>query len=80
MSWWKIRLSGLLLFILGGFLFVAATKVAGTDPNVELGWNAVFLGILCIFSTSFGFGLMIMPRDEELHFPSEDEGESSKSG
>ncbi|MBI5187095.1 MAG: hypothetical protein HZA01_15415 [Nitrospinae bacterium] len=80
MNWWKIRLSGLFLFILGGFLFVAATRAAGTDPNAELGWGAVFLGILCIFSASFGFGLMVMPRDDELQLPSEEEGESSKSG
>ena len=72
MSWWKIRLAGLLLFILGGFLFVAATKAAGTDPNAELGWGAVFLGILCIFSASFGFGLMVMPREEELGLPGEE--------
>lgn len=78
MSWWKIRLIGVLLFILGGFLFVAATKVAGTDPNAELGWDAVFLGILCIFSSSFGFGLMIMPRDDELQAPVENGTESQK--
>lgn len=72
MSWWKIRVAGLLLFILGGFLFVAATKAAGTDPSVELGWGPVFLGILCIFSASFGFGLMVMPREEELGLSEEE--------
>lgn len=78
MSWWKIRLTGLFLFILGGFLFVAATRAAGTDPNAELGWDAVFLGILCIFSASFGFGLMIMPREDELQSLMENKTENSK--
>ncbi len=57
---------------------MAATKAAGTDPNAELGWGAVFLGILCIFSSSFGFGLMIMPREDELQPPAENETENSK--
>ena len=57
---------------------MAATKAAGVDPNAELGWDAVFLGILCIFSTSFGFGLMIMPREDELQPPVQSETENSK--
>lgn len=57
MTSWKIRLSGLALMMVGGFLFVWSVR----DITAE--WPQIFVGLLSVFSTAMGFGLLIMPLD-----------------
>ena len=59
MTSWKIRLSGLALMMLGGFLFVWSVR----DITAE--WPQIFVGLLSVFSTAMGFGLLIMPLDSK---------------
>ena len=59
MTSWKIRLSGLALMAAGGFLFVWSVR----DITAE--WPQIFVGLLSVFSTAMGFGLLIMPLDSE---------------
>ena len=44
--------------ILGGFLFVWSVR----DITAE--WPQIFVGLLSVFSTAMGFGLLIMPLDD----------------
>jgi hypothetical protein len=64
MSNWKIRIGGLVLMLLGGFLFVLSVQ------SIESEWPQIFVGLLSVFSTAMGFALLIMPLD--LH--EEDQG------
>ena len=57
MSGWKIRVIGLLLMILGGYLFVWSVR------DIESEWPQIFVGLLSVFSTAMGFALTIMPLD-----------------
>ena len=57
MSSWKIRVSGLILMIIGGFLFVWSVR------DIQSEWPQIFVGLLSVFSTSMGFALSIMPLD-----------------
>jgi hypothetical protein len=57
MNGWKIRLIGLLLMILGGYLFVWSVR------DIESEWPQIFVGLLSVFSTAMGFALTIMPLD-----------------
>ena len=57
MTNWKIRLLGLTLMILGGFLFVWSVR----DITAE--WPQIFVGLTSVFCTAMGFGLIIMPLD-----------------
>jgi hypothetical protein len=57
MNGWKIRVIGLLLMILGGFLFVWSVR------DIESEWPQIFVGLLSVFSTAMGFALTIMPLD-----------------
>jgi len=43
----------------GGFLFVWSVR----DITAE--WPQIFVGLLSVFSTAMGFGLLIMPLDNE---------------
>lgn len=45
--------------ILGGFLFVWSVR----DITAE--WPQIFVGLLSVFSTAIGFGLLIMPLDDK---------------
>ena len=54
---WKIRGAGLLLMIIGGFLFVWSVR------DIQAEWPQIFVGLLSIFSTAMGFALSIMPLD-----------------
>ena len=64
MASWKIRLLGLALMILGGFLFVWSVR----DITAE--WPQIFVGLLSVFSTAMGFGLLIMPLDNKTEIES----------
>ena len=55
MSGLKIRVIGLLLMILGGYLFVWSVR------DIESEWPQIFVGLLSVFSTAMGFALTIMP-------------------
>ena len=55
MNGWKIRVIGLLLMILGGYLFVWSVR------DIESEWPQIFVGLLSVFSTAMGFALTIMP-------------------
>ena len=57
MSSWKIRVLGLLLMVIGGFLFVWSVKYIQSE------WPQIFVGLLSVFSSSLGFALFIMPLD-----------------
>ena len=57
MSNWKIRIGGLALMVLGGFLFVWSVKI------IQPEWPQIFVGLLSVFSISMGFALLIMPLD-----------------
>ncbi|PIP72745.1 MAG: hypothetical protein COW89_04660 [Nitrospinae bacterium CG22_combo_CG10-13_8_21_14_all_47_10] len=59
MSKWKIRIGGLVLMVLGGFLFVWSVKYIQSE------WPQIFVGLLSVFSTAMGFSLLIMPL--EIH-------------
>ena len=45
--------------VIGGFLFVWSVR----DITAE--WPQIFVGLLSVFSTAMGFGLLIMPLDGE---------------
>jgi len=57
MNKWSIRLIGLISMILGGFLFVYSVKYITAE------WPQIFVGLLSIFFSAMGFGLLIMPLD-----------------
>ena len=57
MNGWKIRVIGLLLMILGGYLFVWSVR------DIESEWPQIFVGLLSVFTTAMGFALTIMPLD-----------------
>ena len=57
MKGWKYRVLGLLLMIIGGFLFVWSVKYIQSE------WPQIFVGLLSVFSSAMGFGLAIMPLD-----------------
>lgn len=44
--------------VTGGFLFVWAVRDIASE------WPQIFVGLLSVFSTAMGFGLLIMPLDE----------------
>ena len=58
MNNWKIRFLGVALMVLGGFLFVWSVR----DITAE--WPQIFVGLLSVFTTAMGFGLLIMPLDD----------------
>ena len=55
---WKLRLGGLILMVIGGFLFVWAVR------DVSSEWPQIFLGLSSVFVISLGFGILIMPGDK----------------
>lgn len=57
MNGWKIRAVGLLLMIIGGFLFVWSVR------DIQSEWPQILVGLLSVFSTAMGFGLTLMPLD-----------------
>ena len=57
MNKWSIRLAGLISIILGCFLFVYSVKYITAE------WPQIFVGLLSIFFSAMGFGLLIMPLD-----------------
>jgi len=57
MSKWKIRIGGIVLMIIGGFLFVWSVKYVQSE------WPQIFSGLLSVFSIAMGFALLIMPLD-----------------
>ncbi len=57
MNKWSIRIAGLISMILGGFLFVYSVKYITAE------WPQIFVGLLSIFFSAMGFGLLIMPLD-----------------
>ena len=57
MKGWKFRTLGLLLMIIGGFLFVWSVKYIQSE------WPQIFVGLLSVFSSAMGFSLAIMPLD-----------------
>ena len=73
MTSWKIRLLGLLLMVVGGFLFVWSVR----DITAE--WPQIFVGLLSVFSTAMGFGLLIMPLDDEPRVESKTDSETENS-
>jgi hypothetical protein len=57
MSKWKIRLAGLVLMIIGALLFVWSVRWMQAE------WPQIFVGLLSVFCTAMGFGLLIMPLE-----------------
>ena len=73
MTSWKIRLSGLVLMVVGGFLFVWSVRDITTE------WPQIFVGLLSVFSTAMGFGLLIMPLDGEPGIEPKTDSETGNS-
>ena len=73
MTSWKIRLSGLALMVVGGVLFVWSVR----DITAE--WPQIFVGLLSVFSTAMGFGLLIMPLDNGTEIDSKSDLEINDS-
>ena len=57
MKGWKFRTLGLVLMIIGGFLFIWSVKYIQSE------WPQIFVGLLSVFSSAMGFALAIMPLD-----------------
>jgi hypothetical protein len=57
MSGWKIRVLGVFLMVVGGFLFVWSVR------DIQSEWPQIFVGLLSVFSTAMGFALTIMPLE-----------------
>jgi|TARA_B110000438_G_scaffold81547_1_gene81416 hypothetical protein len=57
----KIRLAGLALMVLGGFLFVWSVR----DISAE--WPQIFVGLASVFCLGMGFGILIMPLEESTN-------------
>ena len=55
MNGWKIRVSGVFLMLVGGFLFVWSVR------DIQSEWPQIFVGLLSVFSSAMGFALTIMP-------------------
>lgn len=55
---WVLRILGLILMAVGGGLFVWAVKYISAE------WPQIFVGILSVFCTSMGFGMVVMPSDD----------------
>jgi len=55
MNGWKIRVLGVFLMVVGGFLFVWSVR------DIQSEWPQIFVGLLSVFSTAMGFALTIMP-------------------
>ena len=73
MTSWKIRALGLTAMVIGGFLFVLSVR----DISAE--WPQIFIGLLSVFSTAMGFGLLIMPLDSESIVESKSDSEANNS-
>ena len=58
--------------VIGGFLFVWSVR----DISAE--WPQIFVGLLSVFSTAMGFGLLIMPLENEPEIPSNTDLEVKK--
>lgn len=54
----SIRLTGLGLMIVGGFLFVWSVKYISAE------WPQIFVGLLSVFCSGMGFGILIMPIED----------------
>ena len=57
MSGWKIRVLGVFLMIVGGFLFVWSVR------DIQSEWPQIFVGLLSVLITAMGFALTLMPLD-----------------
>ena len=57
MSGWKIRVFGVFLMVVGGFLFDWSVR------DIQSEWPQIFVGLLSVFSTAMGFALTIMPLE-----------------
>jgi hypothetical protein len=57
MNGWEIRVLGVFLMVVGGFLFVWSVR------DIQSEWPQIFVGLLSVFSTAMGFALSIMPLD-----------------
>ena len=60
---WKIRLAGLILMVVGGYLFVLSVR----DISAE--WPQIFVGLLSVFCTALGFGLLLKPLEDRTPPP-----------
>ncbi|MBT4375012.1 MAG: hypothetical protein HOD16_04915 [Nitrospina sp.] len=72
MNSWKIRFLGIALMVLGGFLFVWSVR----DITAE--WPQIFVGLLSVFSTAMGFGLLIMPLEDSTEVESKNNLDQKK--
>lgn len=70
MSKWKIRLCGLISMLVGGLLFVYSVKYVSAE------WPQIFWGLLSVFFSAMGFGLLIMPLDSPGEISSRDDAKS----
>ena len=52
---WQLRLTGIGMIVMGGFLLVWALR------NIQTDWPQIFAGLISVFAVAIGFGLLIMP-------------------
>ncbi len=60
-------MAGLLLMVIGGFLFVWSVG------KITAEWPQIFVGLLSVFCTAMGFGLLIMPLDVSESPPTQED-------
>ena len=58
--------------VLGGFLFVWSVR------EIPAAWPQIFVGLLSVFSTAMGFGLLIMPLEDLTEVESKNNLETKK--
>ena len=59
--------------VIGGFLFVWSVR----DITAE--WPQIFIGLLSVFSTAMGFGLLIMPLEDQPTIEPKTDSETKNS-
>jgi Na+/phosphate symporter len=57
MNKWTIRLYGIISLVIGCVLFVYSVKYISQE------WPQIFVGLLSVFFSAMGFGVLIMPLD-----------------
>ncbi len=55
---WMVRLGGFVLMLIGAALFVWSVKYITAE------WPQIFVGLLSVFCSCMGFGILIMPSED----------------
>jgi Na+/phosphate symporter len=69
MNKWTIRLYGIVSMAIGCLLFVYSVKYISQE------WPQIFVGLLSVFFSAVGFGVLIMPLDSPNKTASRDDSQ-----